>query len=110
MVSLCDDVLIPLKEKLPRYDLLGNMIPDYAVDDNTLDEHESKRRFYDSIRIYIIEKADKLAQLRLRYNLPAFNEPPDSDYMEIDDSYFPSAFSHTVTPTRNLLTYLQPPM
>ncbi|RPA98904.1 beta and beta-prime subunits of DNA dependent RNA-polymerase [Choiromyces venosus 120613-1] len=88
IVSLCDEVLNPLQQKLPRIDLLGNTIPDKDLTDRTLDEHESKRRFYNSIRDFMVDKARKLSALRLRYNLPSHEEPPDADYMDVDDSYF----------------------
>ncbi|PWW74921.1 beta and beta-prime subunits of DNA dependent RNA-polymerase, partial [Tuber magnatum] len=82
LVSLCDEVLNPFQQKLPRIDLLGNAIPDKGLTDRALDEHESKRRFYNSIRDYMVEKAHKLGALRLRYNLPPHEEPPDADYMD----------------------------
>ncbi|CAZ82671.1 unnamed protein product [Tuber melanosporum] len=36
----------------------------------------------------MVEKARKLSALRLRYNLPSHEEPPDADYMDVDDSFF----------------------
>ena len=91
-------MLIPLQKKLPRFDLLGNPISDSEVDDKTLDEHESKRLFYRSIRNYLVDKAEQLGNLRLRYGLPSHIELPDGDYTEIDDSYFSGIYNLSTSP------------
>ncbi|KAH8145366.1 uncharacterized protein LAJ45_10649 [Morchella importuna] len=91
IITLTDSILNPLEEKLVRYDLLGNVIGDDEVDDRTMDEHESKREFFNSIRKFMRNKAFELAALRSRFNLPPLDETPDSDYMDIDDSYFAAA-------------------
>ncbi|KAL7268353.1 DNA-directed RNA polymerase III subunit C1 (rpo31) [Rhizina undulata] len=88
IVALCDEILVPLEKKRIRKDLMGNIIPDSMVDDRTLDEHESLRRFYMTIRSYIREKAEKLAALRGRFGLPAQDVAPDNEeYMDIDSYY-----------------------
>ena len=104
-MSLCDEVLDPYQQKLSRIDLLGNEIPDKDLTDRTLDEHESKRRFYNSIRDYMVEKACKLGALRLRYNLPPHEEPPDADYMDVDDSYFSGIHLSSTPPRKAALTH-----
>lgn len=91
IVQRTDDILCPLEKKLVRYDLLRNVISDDKVDDRTMDEHEAKREFFASVRKFMREKAIALAGLRTRYHLPAYDEIPDADYMDIDDSYFAAA-------------------
>lgn len=97
ILRLTDDILCPLEERLVRYDLLRNVIPDDKVDDCTMDEHEAKREFFASVRKFMHGKAVALAGLRTRYNLPAYDEIADEDYKDIDDSYFPYADVNAVS-------------
>ena len=50
----------------------------------------------------MVEKACKLGALRLRYNLPSHEEPPDADYMDVDDSYFSGIHLFSVAPQEKL--------
>lgn len=96
IIRLTDKILCPLEKKLVRYDLLGNVISDEEVDDRTMDEHEAKREFFCSVRRFMREKAATLAGLRERYRLPACDEIPNEDYMEVNDSFFSPAAVNAV--------------
>ena len=88
-------VLSGYEAKIPRLDLKGNVVPDKNLDDRDLDEHESKRAFYKSVRDFIAKKAEKLANIRENLGMPSNLEPPpeldntDEEYQDVnmDDIY-----------------------
>jgi DNA-directed RNA polymerase III subunit RPC1 len=100
LIELCDKVLHPLEAKEIRKDLLGNIISDAELQKLTgraaamaLDENESLRAFYQSIRSYVRAKADALANLREKFGLPRGDDMPESDEhrgLNLDE-YFPQA-------------------
>jgi DNA-directed RNA polymerase III subunit RPC1 len=99
LLALCDEVIEPLEAKATRKDLLGNIISDAQYEllsdraaDMAMDEHESLRGFYKSIRSYVDGKANSLAELREKYGLPRQDSPPGEDMEGIYvDSFFPAS-------------------
>jgi DNA-directed RNA polymerase III subunit RPC1 len=97
LVELCDSVLSPLEAKQVRKDLLGNVISDAELESLTgraaamaLDENESLRAFYRSIREYIGGKAKTLANLREKFGLPRADVSPEFELEDHIDTYFPA--------------------
>lgn len=82
LLTICDEILGPEERKFVRKDLMGNIVPDAAVTDRTLDEEESVRGFYQSVRKFVESKAKKLADLRERLGLYRQYDKPDSDEYE----------------------------
>lgn len=97
LIELCDKVIVPLEAKEIRTDLLGNIISDAELESLTgraaamaLDENESLRGFYQSIRNYVNEKARRLADLREKFGLQRMDEAPDQEERDIDvDEFYP---------------------
>ena len=96
---LCDEIISPLEAKVVRKDLMGNIVSDEELErmdevdaDKALDEQESLRHFYRSLRTYVGDKAKALADLRDRYGLPRQDEPPEMEGMDGSqlDLYYPS--------------------
>lgn len=86
LVELCDKVISPLESKQVRKDLLGNVVSDAQLltltgraEAMALDENESLRGFYRSIRSYVEEKARALADLREKFGLPRQDQILDED-------------------------------
>lgn len=102
--AVCDEIIAPLEDAIPRKDLLGNVVSDEllaSMDEVSaslaLDEYESLRNFYDSIREFIGAKAKDLARVRERYGLPSQVDHPGMDALEDGedlDSYFPGNSHH----------------
>lgn len=84
--SIAAGVLAPYEARIPRFNFKGDVVPDENLKDKDLDEFESKRIFYSSIKEYIAKKAQRLAAIRENLGMPSGLEPPPS--MEhLDDEY-----------------------
>ncbi|KAI5795121.1 hypothetical protein EDC01DRAFT_654154 [Geopyxis carbonaria] len=97
LIALCDEIIAPLEDRVPRKDLMGNIVPDSMLEqmeetlaDKALDEYESLRNFYKSVRSYVKEKAMTLADVREKYGLPRQDECPEMETDGTDiDSFYP---------------------
>lgn len=88
IMDVVNSILVPLEEKLIRYDNLGNVI-DGEIGDQIefIDQKDAERSFYKSLRDYVFKRATKLAKLRQERGLRPFLtklEDDDAD-MVIDE-------------------------
>ncbi|CCK68859.1 DNA-directed RNA polymerase III core subunit RPO31 KNAG_0B04240 [Huiozyma naganishii CBS 8797] len=87
IVRETDNVLKPLEEKLIRYDNLGAVVPKELIDDERYaDRHDAERAFYKSLRMYMQEKAARLAQIRNTRGLLEMTQNGGDTSMEVVSS------------------------
>lgn len=87
IIELTDSLLSPREKQLVRYDNLGGIIEgEEAKKIEYLDQKDSEREFYASIREFVLRKATQLAELRERKGLKAcLTLKPEFDVMIVDD-------------------------
>lgn len=88
IIELCDSILKPLENRLVRRDNLGNVLTEGDVDNSReeyADETDPQRDFYQSIREFVVDRATKLADVRMRKNMLGLMERPEGEeYENID--------------------------
>ena len=95
IVSITSEILANYEAQIPRVNFAGELVPDENLQDKDLDEHESKRVFYQSIKDYLTKKSCRLAAIRESLGMTSGLEPPpslenmDEEYQDInmDDIY-----------------------
>ncbi|CUM63180.1 uncharacterized protein PRCAT00000748001 [Priceomyces carsonii] len=86
VIELVDSVLKPLEEKLVRYDNSGNLLTiEKSSEIEYIDQNDSEREFYASIRDFTTKKAQKLAEIREKVSMKAYFRPPYEDEILEDD-------------------------
>ncbi|TGZ83978.1 beta and beta-prime subunits of DNA dependent RNA-polymerase [Ascodesmis nigricans] len=105
LMALCDEIIAPLEKKVVRKDLMGTVVSDEELarmeeeDANkALDEQESLRHFYKSLRLYVSDKAKMLGTLREKYGLPRQDEPPEMEGIDGSqiDAFYPKSSVNSV--------------
>ncbi|CDK28947.1 unnamed protein product [Kuraishia capsulata CBS 1993] len=72
VVEATNAFLSPLEANLPRYDNLGRLLEPEELDKiEFIDQDDGERSFYQSIREYMVKRATKLADIRVKLGLPA---------------------------------------
>lgn len=86
IIEVCESVLKPLEEKLVRRDNLGNIVTGEEAElEAYADETDPQRDFYESIRAFVRQQAEKLGEVRMRKNMLALTERPEGEeYADID--------------------------
>jgi DNA-directed RNA polymerase III subunit RPC1 len=73
LVDLCNEIIKPLEDEIPRMDLEGNTLDDPSPKENVLDRYldtnESKRQYLRDLRLYVDNKAAKVANARRKLGL-----------------------------------------
>ncbi|KAG7661786.1 RPO31 [[Candida] subhashii] len=86
VLELVDSILMPLENKLVRYDNLGNALNEENQDDIAyIDQKDAERDFYQSIRDFISKKAESLARIRESRGLKAYFIKPSEDFIITDE-------------------------
>ncbi|SCU93222.1 LAMI_0E13630g1_1 [Lachancea mirantina] len=82
-----DHILKPLEVKLIRHDNLGNVLKDQNTENIAyIDQFDAERNFYASLRVYIQQKVDFLADVRKNKGLQKYlSRPSDINAMDIDE-------------------------
>src|SRR5690606_5757287 len=86
LIELCDQLLQPELDKIPRINFKGELVPDENLDDNELDGDEHKRMFYRKVKDYVKGKAEKIAKLRAKLTMYGGMEKLESAGGEYEDN------------------------
>ncbi|EDO16069.1 hypothetical protein Kpol_1016p9 [Vanderwaltozyma polyspora DSM 70294] len=85
IINKTNDILAPFEERLIRYDNIGTLVKanDQAKDE-FVDQLDSERNFYCSLRKYMQEKASILASIRKDKGLKELSSEPGNEFKEMD--------------------------
>ncbi|XDT06804.1 RNA polymerase Rpb1, domain 5 [Nakaseomyces glabratus] len=92
-----DNILKPLEKRLIRYDTLGRPVSaeDDKLDDY-VDQHDSERLFYASLREFMTDKAKKLAKLRKSRGLPKLIKKSELEGYDPENEHIDAIVQHSI--------------